>query len=298
MVRLSKRTQYFIVFLIFVVSVGIGLKKSNLMKQTKISLDTSKATKIFKEEKNMKKVQLIYNTDKESNLVQKIDSLLNDKNVFVKFSELKGNYYTKIFELPNSYYNNMISKLRQVEGLTEEKVQLNEEAQFDINIEEHLKNNKFLIEKTKEDISKRRTRSTEKLNDSNRLLKKLQMEIDSLNYVKVLQKHNKDYTLIFLTVIQNDKTTTFAYKMKVFVKTTFISLFLFILGFILFYLFIILLTKLMVLLGIRTIRESGGGYSKYYRGSYGGYGGYSRYYRPYRNRRKRIRKEKESDSDK
>ncbi|OQX71968.1 MAG: hypothetical protein B6D62_00775 [Candidatus Cloacimonas sp. 4484_275] len=58
MVRLSKRTQYFIVFLIFVVSVGIGLKKSNLMKQTKISLDTSKATKIFKEEKNMKKVQL------------------------------------------------------------------------------------------------------------------------------------------------------------------------------------------------------------------------------------------------
>ncbi|OQX71969.1 MAG: hypothetical protein B6D62_00780, partial [Candidatus Cloacimonas sp. 4484_275] len=128
--------------------------------------------------------------------------------------------------------------------MTEEKVQLNEEAQFDINIEEHLKNNKFLIEKTKEDISKRRTRSTEKLNDSNRLLKKLQMEIDSLNYVKVLQKHNKDYTLIFLTVIQNDKTTTFAYKMKVFVKTTFISLFLFILGFILFYLFIILLTKL------------------------------------------------------
>ena len=293
MIRLSKRTQYLIVFLIFGISVGIGLKKSNLMKQTTVSLDTSKANKIFKEEKNMKKVQIVYNTNKDKDIIPQIDKILNDENVIVKFSEMKGNYYTKIFEFPNAVYNDISSKLRQIKGLSQENVETNENAEFDINIDEHLKNNRFLIEKTKEDISKRRTRSTEKLNDSNRLLKKLQMEIDSLNYIRVLQKHNKDYTLVFLTVIQNDKTTSVSYKMKVFVQVTFISLLLFILGLILFYLFILLITKLMVVLGIRTLKESGGSsYSKYYRGSYGGSSGYSRYYRPYRNKRKRTRMDK------
>ena len=299
MIRLSRRTQYFIVFLIFGISVGIGLKKSNLMKQTTVSLDTSNANKIFKEEKNFKKVQMVYNTNKESDIIPQIEKILNNENITVKFSEMKGNYYTKIFEFPNAVYNDISNKLRQIKGLSQENFQANENAEFDINIDEHLKNNKFLIEKTKEDISKRRTRSTEKLNDSNRLLKKLQTEIDSLNDIRKRQKRNKDYTLVFLTVIQNDKTTSVSYKMKVFVKVTFISLLLFILGLILFYLFIILITKLMVVMGIKTLKDRGGSsYSKYYRGSYGGSSGYSRYYRPYRNKRKRIRKEKDSESEK
>ncbi|MBC8385611.1 MAG: hypothetical protein H8E57_08870, partial [Candidatus Cloacimonetes bacterium] len=252
MISLRRSTQYIIVIMVFGISVFIGLQRSQLLKQTKTTYDTKAAMEAFEKESNIKKIKMTYSVDLKSDIDKQIAEIIQVDDINIKFSESKGYLYTVVFEFPNARSKEIMPKLRQMPGLSGENLYLNKTSDYDINIAEHLKNNQFLIDKTKEEITKSRSSYTDKLKESKDLLKIIQTEIDSLNNQQEILKHNKEYDLLFLTVIKNIKSSSMKTSVKNFVLTTITFLAIFIVGLILFYFIMILLTKLMVLMGIKT----------------------------------------------
>jgi len=294
MISLRKSTQYIIIILIFAISIYIGLRNSNLLKDTgkAIKMDTSKTDEMFKKELNYKKIRLVYNANDVLGAIVQINENLKHEDVVTKFSESKLGHYTTITEIPGTEYQEIIGKLRGINGLTEDVVRTEKPSVFDINVEDHISNKKLAKVQTQARMKSSRISQDE----SERLeiqLDRVQTSIDSLNKLISLDKHNAENDLIYLTVIKNIRSSeSTKNKVKLFVTTTVLFLIIFTVGMIILYLLMVLLFKLITILGIRTAKESGG--SSYYNYRYYRKG-HGKYRRPESRGKKRI---STSDRDK
>ncbi len=286
MISLRKNTQYIIIIGIFALSIYIGLRNSNLLKDTGkiIRTDTSKTDKMFKEELNYKKIRLVYYANNVPQAVTRINENLRYEDVVIKFSESKSGYYATLTEIPGKQYQEIIGKLRKINGLTEDVIKTKKASIFDFNVADHIANKKLAKVQIQEAMKSTRISpdTRERLMSQ---LNSVQTSIDSLNNQISLDKHNTDNDLIYLTVIRNIKSSeSIQNKVKVFITTTALFLLIFTAGMVILYFLLLLLFKLITLLGIRTAKESSSSYYnyRYYRKGHG------RYRRPYSRNRKRI----------
>lgn len=274
MVRLRRNTKYFIVLLMFIVSIFIGLEQSNFLKSFRQKAPSIKLTvfqKTYDKASNSKKIKMVFNVEEISVPVSELNDVLSEYNIFTRNSDSKSNYTVSILEFPDSLFTDVMTDLRKIKGLTEEKVKTPEDVSFDIDIEEHLNNKIIVKERIKESLKNPRLNqeSIERLRFS---LNSVQTSIDSLNNQKTIQDRNRTFNLLFLTILQkSDRAYTVMRIAKSFGK--FIGYFLiYMVAFtiILFILFFIMnfILKLMAALGLRTAR----GTSKGYNYSYGSYG--------------------------
>ena len=293
MISLRKSTQYIIIILIFALSIYIGLRNSNLLKDTGkvIKTDTSKTDEMFQKELNYKKIRLVYYVDNIPETIAQINESLKHEETVTKFSETKSGHYTTLSEIPGTEFQQVIKNLREIDGLKEDIVKTEKPSVFDINVEDHISNKKL----AKVQIQERMKSSRISQEESERLISQLdrvQTSIDSLNKLKSLDEHNVKNDLIYLTVIKNIRSSeSTRNKVKTFVTTTILFLAIFTVGMIILYLLMVLLFKLITVLGIRTAKEGSSSYYnyRYYRKGHG------RYRRPYSRSTKRINK---SDKDK
>ena len=274
MVRLRSNTKYFIIGIMFIVSIFIGLERSRFLKsfrQTAPSINLSDFQKTYDKASNSKKIKMVFNVEDKNIPVSELDEVISEYNIIDKKSDSKSNYAVSILEFPDSLFTDVMSDLREIKGLTEEKVKTPEDVSFDIDIEEHLNNKIIVRERIKESLKNPRLNqdSIERLRFS---LNSVQTSIDSLNNRKTIQERNRTFNLLFLTILQKSGRTYTAMRI---VKSFGIFLGYFLIYMVAFTIFLFFLffmmnsiLKLMSKLGLRTAR----GTSKGYNYSYGSYG--------------------------
>jgi len=294
MIKLRRGTKYFIIFLIFAVSILLGLKRSHLIgnfSQKKIVVNTSRAQEIFSKSPNCKKINMKYNVDDEKEVISKISNILSNKYSVTKFRNTKNNSLVLVAEFPDSLFSEVIPSLRKIKGLTEDNIRTSMGKGLEINVEEHLNNSKLVKEQIKEAIKNTRISADTRDRLMNQL-GKVQTEIDSLSNKYIIQKQNKENDLLFLTVVRNYSDSLLGRSVKSFVITTIIVMLALSIGMFFLYFAMVFILKLMSKLGIRTARDTASG--KYYNYDYNrGYYGNSHH-----KKVKRIYKNKKPEEEK
>ncbi|NQT64994.1 MAG: hypothetical protein HQ554_02335, partial [FCB group bacterium] len=126
MFRIRKEMKLVLVVFIILFSIYLGVKRSNLDKiftQADVEIDLSAANDIFKNSFNNNKIYFEYQVE---DLIE-INSLLSEinktENNSTLYSEIKGNYNLIVFEVPAETSGELLSKLRNVVGISNENIQ-------------------------------------------------------------------------------------------------------------------------------------------------------------------------------
>ncbi len=270
MFRLKRDTKYILIIVVIVLSVFMGLRKSNLQQafsKKKVTVDISYVEKLFDDSANERKIKLIYNVKDFDKIKSILSGILEDEDVYTKLFETKGSYFNVVFEFPKTKYEGITKKLREIDGLEVENIQSASAVRYSPNIEANLKNNE-LSKKRIQDLMNR-TSSHESIKHFSSQIRKIQATIDSLKNQKKFQSHNSNYSIVIITAIKHlGDNSMIRNSINVFVLTTFISLIAMICGLIVFYYVTIILVKVMELMGIKTARGSSGYGYNYGRKSY------------------------------
>ena len=257
MFRLRRDTKYIVIIGIIVISVYLGLKRSNIKNvfiQSKVIMDTSVAQKMFESSSNIKKIKMTYNVKDLADINSLLVGFLEYEDTSAKYSDSKSSYHLLVFEFHNTYYSEIMTKLRQVNGLDTENIRSASTIMFSADIEESLKNNQLAKKRVQELINK--STSDETISRLRLQLEKIQTKIDSLKNQNETQKYNSEYDLVMLTAVKQVSAGGLKKSLKVFVLTTFVVLITLIIGLIIFYYITILLIRLMAAMGIKTARGS------------------------------------------
>ncbi len=263
MFRLRRDTKYVIILLVILISIYMGMKRSNLsdaFTQKQIRIDTSNAEKIFEKSSTITKIQMKFNVNEMKIINTTLSEIFDREDISIKLSETKGNYQTIIFEYPNTLQETILSQLRNIEGFASENIRSIPSSPFNADIKENLKNNQLAKTRIQELINK--STSPDRVAEFRIQLDKVQTTIDSLMNQKTIQKHNEKFDVIMITTIkQTDGDTNLKQSIKTFIVTTFVVLLILIIGLIFIYYITILLIKLMAAMGIKTARSSSGSYN-------------------------------------
>jgi hypothetical protein len=270
MFLLRKDTKYFLVFMIFIISILFGYRRSNIIRlflPRPVTLDSRAADKVFDNSNNQRKISLRYSVENDSQIREKINNLAFAENVYTKYSDSKKSYMIYIFEIPHQNAENIIKELRQLPGITAENIKSDADFAVDANIKENLDNYKLTKNRLQELINK--TTSPQSLAKFQSDLERTQAKIDSLNnYVSIQDRYaNND----LLYIISTSSASSFSATQIIgrFFSTTFLVM-LFLIGCLLiFYLLMIVLTRVMSTLGIHTSHGSGSGSPYSYKSAYG-----------------------------
>ena len=272
MFRLRRDTKYVIILLVILISVFLGIKRSNLndaFTRKQVRVDTSSAEKIFENSTTIMKIQMKFNVNNLETINTVLSKIFTKEDISIKLSETKGNHQIIIFEYPNTLRETVLSQLRNVEGFASENIRSISSSPFDANIKENLKNNQLAKTRIQELINK--STSPDRVAEFRVQLDRVQATIDSLMNQNIIQKHIEKYDVIMITSIkQIDGDTNLKQSIKTFILTTFVVLVILIIGMIFIYYITILLIKLMAAMGIKTARSSSGSYNyNYKRKGYG-----------------------------
>ena len=270
MFRIRKETKLFLVVVTIVLSIFLGIKRSNLDKifvQSDVKIDLSKADDIFENSFNNKKINFEFNVQD----LTEINTLLTDvstmDNANILHSELKSTYNLSVFEIPIDASDDVVSKLRSIDGISNESIQKAGIVMVNTNLKENLNNNQIAKKRIQKLINE--SVSPDRITSFRNQLDMVQAKIDSLSIQEEIQKHNAEFDIIMLSAVRNiNGNAALRSSLSVFILTTIASLLLIIVGLIISYYIFVLMYKLMLVLGIRTSRGSSSNYN-YNKKSYG-----------------------------
>jgi len=271
MFRIRKEMKLVLVVFIILFSIYLGVKRSNLDKifiQADVEIDLSAANDIFENSFNNNKIYFEYQVE---DLIE-INSLLSEinkmENTSTLYSETKGNYNLIVFEVPAETSGELLSKLRNVVGISNENIQRAGLVLESTDLKENLNNNQIAKKRIQNLIND--SVSPERITSFRKQLDVIQAKIDSLSIQKDIQKHNAEFDIILLSAVKRiNGNAALRSSMSVFILTTIASLTLLIIGLIISYYIFVLMYKLMLVLGIRTSRGSSSNYSYNYNKGYG-----------------------------
>ncbi|MBT4331869.1 MAG: hypothetical protein HOD64_01205 [Candidatus Cloacimonetes bacterium] len=266
MFRIRKETKLFLVVVTIVLSIFLGIKRSNLDKifvQSDVKIDLSKADDIFENSFNNKKINFEFNVQD----LTEINTLLTDvstmDNANILHSELKSTYNLSVFEIPIDASDDVVSKLRSIDGISNESIQKAGIVMVNTNLKENLNNNQIAKKRIQKLINE--SVSPDRITSFRNQLYMVQAKIDSLGIQEEIQKHNAEFDIIMLSAVRNiNGNAALRSSLSVFILTTIASLLLIIVGLIISYYIFVLMYKLMLVLGIRTSRGSSSNYNYNY----------------------------------
>ena len=247
-------------------SIFLGIKRSNLDKifiQSDVKIDLSKADDIFENSFNNKKIRFEFHVDD----LTEINTLLTDvstmDNANILHSELKSTYNLSVFEIPIDTSDDVVSKLRSIDGISNESIQKAGMVMVNTNLKENLNNNQIAKKRIQKLINE--SVSPDRITSFRNQLDMVQAKIDSLGIQEEIQKHNAEFDIIMLSAVRNiNGNAALRSSLSVFILTTIASLLLIIVGLIISYYIFVLMYKLMLVLGIRTSRGSSSNYNYNY----------------------------------
>ena len=258
MFRIRKETKLFLIVVTILLSIFLGVKRSNLDKifvQSDVKIDVTKANEIFEDSYNNKKIRFEFNVQD----LTEVNTLLSDvskmDNVNILHSELKSTYNLSVFEIPINASDDVVNKLRSIDGISNESIQKAGMVMVNTNLKENLNNNQIAKKRIQKLINE--SVSPDRITSFRNQLDMVQAKIDSLGIQEEIKKHNAEFDIVMLTAIKSvNGNAVLRSSLSVFILTTVASILLIIVGLIISYYIFVLMYKLMLVLGIRTSRGS------------------------------------------
>ena len=315
---ITRRIRSFLIFGIIIVSLIVAFNRSKIMdsflkhSKTIAAKSPEKAIKIFTNYNYDTKIDLRFVTQNIQEIKNKLDEIIKNNKLNVLYKINKGNNITKLIELPNDKYKELLSSLTASPSLVSEELIRSPEY---ISIDD-LKRRKSNIENYIQELEEKRknSRTTYDREEAQKSIDKQTSIRDSLKALLSFKEQKGDLLLAKVDISRIlSRSVGIVQSLKTF-GLTFVQSFVFItIALLLCYLIILGLTRVFAILGIKTRSGSSasryGRYSKY--SGYGGYGGYgssSKYgygygygdegYGGKRIKRKYIRKPIHKDKDK
>ena len=268
MFRIRKEIKFILIIFIILFSILLGIKKSNLDKmfvQDVVEIDMSKAKDIFENSLNNNKIRFDYHVEDLSEINSLLAEVNEIENTNILYSEIKSKYNLIVFEVSAGISNKILTKLRSITGICNENIQRSGIITGNTDLKENLNNNQIAKIRIQNLIND--SVSPDRIERFRSQLDVIQAKIDSLSIQKDIQKHNAEFNIIMISAINNiNGNTALRRNVNVFFLTTFVSLLLLIIGFIIIFYIFVLMNKLLLTLGIRTSRGSNSSYNYHSRG--------------------------------
>ncbi len=263
MFRIRKEMKLFLVVITILLSIFLGIKRSNLDKvfvQTDVKIDMTAANEIFEDSFNNNKIRFDYYVED----LTEINTLLSDiskmDNSNILHSEQKSIYNLSVFEIPTDISDETVNKLRSIAGISNESIQKAGMITVNTNLKENLNNNQIAKKRVQSLINE--SVSPDRITSFRNQLDKIQAKIDSLSIQEEIQKHNAEFDIVMLSAIKSTNgNAILRSSLSLFLLTTIASLILIIVGLIVSYYIFVLMYKLMLVLGIRTTRSDTSNYN-------------------------------------
>lgn len=268
MFRLRKEIKLILVVFIILFSIYLGIKRSNLDKlfvQADVEIDLSTANDIFENSFNNNKIRFDYKVEDLTEINSLIAEINKTENTNILYSEIKSNYNLRVFEISSETSDEILTRLRSVVGISNENIQRTGPVIESTDLKENLNNNQIAKKRIQNLIND--SVSPDRIQRFRSQLDVIQAKIDSLSIQKDIQKHNAEFDIIMLSAVRDfNGNAVLRRSINIFILTTFASLVLLIIGFIISFYIFVLMNKLMLTLGIRTSRGSGSSYNYNYKG--------------------------------
>jgi len=268
MFRIRKEIKFILIIFIILFSILLGIKKSNLDKifvPDVVEIDMSKAKDIFENSLNNNKIRFDYHVEDLSEINSLLAEVNEIENTNILYSEIKSKYNLIVFEVSTGISNKILTKLRSITGICNENIQRSGIITGNTDLKENLNNNQIAKIRIQNLIND--SVSPDRIERFRSQLDVIQAKIDSLSIQKDIQKHNAEFNIIMISAINNiNGNTALRRNVNVFFLTTFVSLLLLIIGFIIIFYIFVLMNKLLLTLGIRTSRGSNSSYNYHSRG--------------------------------
>ncbi len=263
MFRIRKEMKLFLVVITILLSIFLGIKRSNLDKvfvQTDVKIDMTAANDIFEDSFNNNKIRFDYYVED----LTEINTLLSDiskmDNSNILHSEQKSIYNLSVFEIPTDISDETVNKLRSIAGISNESIQKAGMITVNTNLKENLNNNQIAKKRVQSLINE--SVSPDRITSFRNQLDKIQAKIDSLSIQEEIQKHNAEFDIVMLSAVKSTNgNAILRSSLSLFLLTTIASLILIIVGLIVSYYIFVLMYKLMLVLGIRTARSDTSNYN-------------------------------------
>jgi len=260
MIKLKKGTKLFIVVLILMLSVFFSYKYTHLgdiLGSRNQKLELPETVEIFNESSVEKKVKVSYLSKDNKLTLKEVNQIIGEFKMETIISLQDKNIHSLVLQGSLIDFNEIIGKLRNLDGLEAERVFKNPNFKFDINVEEHLQNKIATKVKIKDMMEK--SSLPDRVREFNVQLEKVQTSIDSLRSNKKKQAELKNEFILNVNIAQLKNTGLSTLTIvKSFMLTFLASLFGMFILFIIFYYFAELFLKLMKLVGIETVHSTSG----------------------------------------
>ncbi|MEA2095131.1 MAG: hypothetical protein U9P73_00370 [Candidatus Cloacimonadota bacterium] len=268
MFRIRKEMKLFLVVFTILLSLYLGIKRSNLDKifvQADVKIDLSTANDIFENSFNNNKIKFEYQVEDLTEINTSLSEISKTKNTITLYSEIKANYNLTVLEIPTEISDEALTNLKNVIGLSNENIQRAGMVKISTDLKENLNNNQIAKKRIQNLIND--SVSPDRIQSFRKQLDVIQTKIDSLSIQEDIQRHNAEFDIIMLSAVKNiNGGKAFHNSISVFLLTTIASLILLIMGLIISYYIFVLMHKLMLILGIRTSRSSNSSYRYNYKG--------------------------------
>ncbi len=267
MIRLRNQTKVVIVLFIIILSVYFGVKKSNIMNKFERNNNiviAERAQEIFDNAGNFSKCVMKFHVT-DFNEVNKKISEIKECGRTLHF-DTSTDHNTLVLEIPNLKYDEVLAKIKTIDGLVDENMVNNYKEKRITNIKEKIQNQNIVKNRVNALISK--SNLPERVKQFTNQLERTQIKIDSLENLFSGQKENEENSIIMISMIIKAKQNEIKFQIKSFFLNTFCVLFILTFIFFIFYYFMVLMLKLMKLVGIKSAKGQGSSYNYNY--SYGG----------------------------
>ncbi len=292
MLVMSSGTKRIIIFVILALSIYLGVRMSGFMASVppKQVVETKEAEHVFNNAIHNTKTMLNFTVNDFPEVVASYNDIVTQEGVRTLYHVGTRNNIVSVIEFSDNLYNDVISGLREIPGLENEKTETSPAATVSgIDIDSHIEQNHALLRRYEERLTNQYL-TTREISELHKEISNIQTKIDSLNTLK--SEKEKENNLV-MAVIRSDTGPraptgiTRYINLSLFVLLSFVVV---TICAILIYFGIEFLTKLAAILGVRSAKRS----SRY--GSYGkssSYYGYGR--KTVRKRKPKPRSEKPED---
>ena len=272
MLFMRRKLQTAIILAIIAVSVYSAVQITGIPKRgvRTVELDLREPRRVFEQSINNRKTIINYLIADAHEISSQFNQILTREGTNVYFNNRDRSHFVAVFDTPKEQEASVLEKLRQIDGLSNEKTEtaLTKPGGI-IDINSHVRENELVKERYRERL-KNPHLTTREIGELQFQIRTIQTKIDSLNSVKELEevKTNPLYFIIARTHSGNMAPTK---HIKQYGQLLFVTL-----AFILLYTLAALLitysftaiSKLMKLSGIKTSKSGGSRYSYGYGYSY------------------------------
>ncbi len=260
MIFMSSSAKRWIIFIIFLLSIIMGYRMSDVgsPKPTESGIDIREAENVFQNSIHTRKTRMNFAVSNFQNAIDSFNEIISAEGI-KQFYRLTGDMnIVSVIEISASEDDNIITRLRNLPGLENEKTETIEDiSHTTIDTPSHLEQNRFLLQRYRERLNNPYL-TTREISELQLQIRDIQTRIDSLYRIDHIKAEQEKQNHLVMAVIRRAESPGHTSRIMIYIDLAVKIIFSFVtitIIVILLYFGIILLLKLMEWLGVKSSRK-------------------------------------------